>query len=451
MPNIIAYIALILWPIAAKKILNRFDLTTGVILALVIPYLLLPVKTTIDLPLIPALDKHLIPALSAFFWLWFSSNRPVIFPQSRIICLAYITLILTPIGTIYLNQENLHYGDRTLGAMGFKDFVNITLNNFAFFIVPMVLGFNYLNTEKSHRQFLIVIAFAGLAYSLPVLWEIRMSPQLHSKLYGFFPHDFRQQIRQGGFRAVVFLGHGLLVAIFLAMSFLAIATLLKEKIKIFRIPNLYLFLYMLGVIIISKSLGALVFAMVLCPLIFFFSTRWQVTLSAIIVTIVAIYPGIRNNKVVPIESIVPLFAQYDVDRADSLNFRFQNENILLDKANERAFFGWGSWGRNRVYDEITGKDLSITDGEWIIYYGIFGWLGYLSIFGLLCLPILILRRAAKKYKCPLSQPTATLCLILAMNLLDILPNASLSTLSCLLSGAILGRAIAIKKGHLNPQ
>lgn len=63
-------------------------------------------------------------------------------------------------------------------------------------------------------RFLVI---AGLIYTVPMLYEIRMSPQLHTIFYGYFPHSFGQQARGGGFRPVVFMGHGLLVG-FLRLS-----------------------------------------------------------------------------------------------------------------------------------------------------------------------------------------------------------------------------------------
>ena len=71
------------------------------------------------------------------------------------------------------------------------------------------------------------------------------------------------------------------------------------------------------------------------------------------------------------------------DRARSLEFRFINEDRLLGRASERPLAGWGRFGRNRVYDEEGGYDVSVTDGRWIIVLGQFGILGFIAEFGLL--------------------------------------------------------------------
>ena len=36
-------------------------------------------------------------------------------------------------------------------------------------------------------------------------------------------------------------------------------------------------------------------------------------------------------------------------RADSLDYRFENDDLLIAKALQQPIFGWGGWGRNRVY------------------------------------------------------------------------------------------------------
>ena len=113
-------------------------------------------------------------------------------------------------------------------------------------------------------------------------------------------------------------------------------------------------------------------------------------------------------------------------------------------ASEKPLFGWGIWGRNQLYD-ADGKTISITDGRWIIVIGIFGWCGYIVEFGLLALPILLLARQARRLpEDALSPYAAALALLLAINMIDLLPNATLTPLTWLLAGALVGYAEALK-------
>jgi hypothetical protein len=124
------------------------------------------------------------------------------------------------------------------------------------------------------------------------------------------------------------------------------------------------------------------------------------------------------------------------DRALSFLSRVQNEDQLLAKANQKPLFGWGTWGRNRIYDAETGRDLSVTDGTWIIQYGMFGWLGYLSLFGLFAVGAVRAARAVGSQMGSENIVLAGLSLVLAANVVDLLPNSDLTSLTFLLAGSI---------------
>src|SRR5439155_21163091 len=69
----------------------------------------------------------------------------------------------------------------------------------------------------------------GLVY-VPLCWfEVRMSPQLHVWVYGVRHHAFVQQMRDGGYRPMVFMQHGLMVAMWMAMTSLIGCWLWKAK------------------------------------------------------------------------------------------------------------------------------------------------------------------------------------------------------------------------------
>ena len=41
----------------------------------------------------------------------------------------------------------------------------------------------------------------------------------------------------------------------------------------------------------------------------------------------------------------------DRDRAESFDFRLDNDNLLIGKAMKRPLFGWGGGGRSRIVYE----------------------------------------------------------------------------------------------------
>ena len=88
----------------------------------------------------------------------------------------------------------------------------------------------------------------------------------------------------------------------------------------------------------------------------------------------------------------------------------------------------------------------MTDGRWTITLGQFGLFGFLAEFGLLALTVF---RAASTLRFAESERDSVflgaLALIIAINMIDLLPNASLSPWTWLLAGALLGRAEALRK------
>ena len=203
--------------------------------------------------------------------------------------------------------------------------------------------------------------------------------------------------------------------------------------------------YLSGVLVLCKTLGALVYGAALVLLVRFTRPQLQLRIALVLVAIALLYPTLRAADLFPTRSLVELAQAIDPDRAQSLQFRFANEDQLLDRAWQRFLFGWGRFGRNRVYDEESGRDLSVTDGRWIITMGQFGFIGFLAEFGLLALAV---ARAAQAAKFADERRgaglLAALALIVAINVVDLLPNASLSPWTWLLAGALLGRAEALR-------
>jgi hypothetical protein len=162
----------------------------------------------------------------------------------------------------------------------------------------------------------------------------------------------------------------------------------------------------------------------------------QMLAAASLAAIVLVYPMLRGVDLIPTERLVSIAEMVDESRAGSLQYRFDNEDMLLQRANERPLFGWGSWGRNRVFDDA-GRDISTTDGAWIITIGSYGWIGYLAQFGLLSGVLLLLVFQRRSYE--ISSVTAILMLVLAASLIDLLPNSFLSPIVLLMAGALWGR------------
>src|SRR5690606_9929302 len=110
----------------------------------------------------------------------------------------------------------------------------------------------------------------------------------------------------------------------------------------------------------------------------------------------------------------------------------------------RPLFGWGEWNRNHVFD-ADGTMLTVTDGEWITVMSSRGVIGFAGRFGLLLLAVLRAAQAARRAANQGAEGPAALlftgaALMLAVNMVDLVPNATMTPLTWLLAGALLGAA-----------
>ena len=432
MPNTVAYLALLLWPAFTLGLFASMRPTPALIWSLLGGYLFLPVNIAFDFPGVPALDKTTIPSISALVGALIFAKGPVVRPPREWWLVALMALyIISPIFTVLTNGDLLMFGSVLLP--GLKPYDAFSASAYKCIdVIPFMLGYSMLRTTHAQETFLRTLVIAVLGYSLLMLIEVRLSPQLHTWIYGFFPDSFGQQVRGGGYRPVVFLGHGLLVAILTAMTIVATAYLAQRRATIFGVSAWAWLAYLVVVMILCRSLGALIlsaaalFTMIIIP------RKGLRLICALMAIVVLLYPVLRGVDIVPVQALSDQIAMVNEERADSLQIRIDNENQLLERANQRPWFGWGGFGRNRVYDEYTGKDVSITDGTWVIIIGSNGWAGYIATFGLLCLPMVAAwRRGAR-----LTPPSAALSFILAVNLLDLLPNSSLTPLTWLMAGTL---------------
>jgi hypothetical protein len=444
-PNLIAYLVLLAWPFVAWQLYRRLDPARALIWTILAGYLILPPATKIDFPVVPDFDKDTLPALTALaLSLFLLRDRVSLLPSSITGRILILLFILSPFVTVLANTDPIRIRAGDISGMRIYDSVAAVANHIIY-ALPLFLGRRYLATPQAARALLMALVAAGLAYSLPMLIESRLSPQMNVWVYGFFQHDFFQTIRQGGYRPVVFLPHGLWVAMFTLMCLAASAVFLRLGPAEARPKQLMIFLYLLVLLVICKSAGVLVYAMAMLPLILLAPRRLQLLAAAVVAVVVMTYPLLRGAHLVPLDRILEFAQNLSPDRAWSLQFRIENEEILLAHASERPWFGWGGYGRNFTYDAITGQRLNIADGAWIIQIGTYGWLGYIVEFGLLCLPLWLLGREAVAQPSRAFSPELTgLAMIFAFNMLDLLPNGTLVPLSWLIAGSLLGQAEALR-------
>ena len=452
--NLFAYVVLFMWPIFSIWLYKTKTIQVASIWTILGGFMVLPAGTFVDFPLIPPLGKNSIPALAAIIGCWQVKRRKITyFSNKGFINILVVFMFVGPLLTVLLNGDRVIVGGRILPGLNFHDAISTTIPKILY-ITPFFIGRQFFRTYEDQLLTFKILVVAGLVYSLPMLLEIRISPQLHTWVYGYFPHSFLQQARDGGFRPVVFMGHGLWVAFFTACVLLASAVLWKRREKIRKFSPSMVSYYLLILLVLCKSMASLVYGVFALVVIKSMTYKMQLRIAVVLAILALSYPTMSILKLFPHQKVAEVATStMGAERSESLVYRFNNEHILLDHARKRFFFGWGGWGRNRVYDDETGNDISVTDGRWIITFGVSGFLGFIAEFGLLGITIFRARIASKLIKS--SQELALLAahaLLIGIIMIDQLPNASLAPWLWLLAGILLGRSEDImskKKAPIN--
>lgn len=305
--------------------------------------------------------------------------------------------------------------------------------------LPYFIGRLYFSDAEGMRELAIGLLLGAIVYTPLALFEIRMSPQLHNWVYGYFPSRFTHSMRFGGFRPIVFMQSGLMVGFFLAAGSLVGAWMYVSGAlrRFWGVELLGPVIVLLITTVLAKALGAIGLLIVgLGSLTLVKGTRWRIAIWIMVLTPL-IYIGVRSTGLWSGEHAVNAVAVATEARAQSLEFRFEHETELAARAWERPVFGWGRWGDARIRNDA-GKDLSVTDGLWIITFGNEGLFGLASVVAFLMLPSLLLL-----IRCPPgwwyraeTAPAAALAVIPLMFAVDSLLNAMVNPVWPLVIGAL---------------
>ncbi len=329
-------------------------------------------------------------------------------------------------------------------GLGAYDGLSSTLYQSEKWGIPYYFARVYFKDADSIKMLAFTIFIGTLVY-IPFCWfELIMSPQLHRLTYGFHQSDFIQTLRDGGgFRPMVYMEHGLMTAMWMVLgAFLGIWMIVIDVMpkKIMHIPSLYLLLLLIFTNIMMRSMGA-VSLFIIALLVLYLSSKTKTTFLVMILLFVPLlYIFTRTTGIWDGRNLSDAVSQqYSSDRSQSLQFRFDNETILIQKALQGSFFGWGGYGRSRVYDE-TGKDISITDGLWIITFGGNGIYGLTMMVMAIQWPIIlfVMRVKPELWKTKTWGISAVIATFLGIFMIDNLLNSMINPIYLLCSGSIVG-------------
>ena len=333
--------------------------------------------------------------------------------------------------------------------LGLYDGISETLYQAVAYGGPYFLGRIYLNNLDSLRKLATGIFISGLIYVPLCLYEIRFSPQLHRIIYGYHGNpQFGQTIRYGGFRPTVFMRHGLSVGMWMMAATLIGIWFWKTGViqRVYGIHIHWLVGILLITFILTKSTGA--YGLLLMGIVFLFMA-WQFRTSLAFVLLICamvfyLQQSVSANSNITEQIVTTLSNVFPEDRIQSLEYRFSNEEILTEKAKEKMIFGWGGWGRNRVFEYDNDGyyvDVSTTDSLWILAFGRNGVVGLISVFGSIFIPAIsfaLLCFPAQTWHHRKVAPAAVMTIIIVLYAFDCLLNNQFNPVFILATGGIAG-------------
>jgi hypothetical protein len=440
-PNALAYLALILCPFVSVALVGLIR-SPAVAVAIIIlaGQMFLPPKISLDIPLFHP-GKDVLPALGALVGcLIFRTRRFAGSKPWRGYDLFIVLQMVGFLGTYLTNRDPIRYGPVTLPGLTFYDFFASSVNTALYFWPPFFLGRTLFRTSKDLRKLFTILAAAGVIYSPFLIIEMLMSPQLNRWIYGFHQSEFIQTIRAGGYRPKTFMRHGLTVSLFVLFTVLAAAALSRIKQRVLGFGATTVAVYLLVVLIFCKSLGAMLYAAITLPFMWWTSVRRQTQYAAILAVVLFSYPVCRAAGLVPIEEINSFtLVHFGEDRAGSLGMRLREEGYVVTRALDRIVFGWGGYARPMRHDPYTGENVAVIDGLWALQIGGQGAVGYIGLFGMLVLATWRARGTVTRITDSRDRTlVACLALMSAVFILDLIPNSGKDPYLFLLVGALVG-------------
>lgn len=412
----------------------------AVAILLVYGAILLPELEFFAIKVLPDMDKDTITCAWAFFpaLIWCGTRlRRASLGKAPWFFLGLI--ILVDVGRAATNPDALVIGGRFIAPIAIHTALTFIMEDFLLIFVPYFLGAALFNERDTLRDFLRIFCGAGLVYVPLIALELRFSPQMHAWVYGYLQHTWLQVMRDGGYRPMVFMHHGLAVALFMATCGLIAFGLARAREKVWRFRAFPVALLFTLVLSLSHSLGALLLLLCLAPVVWLTSARTQLRVAVLLGLLVMFYPMLRAYDLFPTKLLVDTAHSISEDRAGSIAFRFENEDIVLQRAFERPLFGWGGFDRIFVFDEESGDEVSTLDGAWLITYAASGALGFIAKFGLLVWPIWLAFKRVRRIPTKADQLlVAAVGVVTAMVIVDLLPNGMFTYFPHLFAGTLLG-------------
>ncbi|MBM9605766.1 hypothetical protein, partial [Desulfopila inferna] len=312
------------WPIVSLLLFFCCRPRSAVLISLLSGWLLLP-QFSFLLPGIPNYTRTAAVVLGILLGVIIFDPGQLAQIRLRFFDIPIIALCMCPMASSLSN------------GLGIYDGISAAYTNTINYGIPYIIGRTYFSEPKSMREFAKGLVIAVLCYTPLILYEYRMSPQLHKIIYGFMQTHFHMVLRLGWYRPMVFLRHGLELGTLVSGATLT-AFWLRRTRSVARYGWLSagsaaLFLFV--ILLLCRALNGYVTFIIGIIVLFAISILKIRTVAFLLVLLPMIY---IQGRIVMDWDAAPLIGAAElinVSRARSLESRVCHESALIDKALRR--------------------------------------------------------------------------------------------------------------------
>lgn len=436
----IAYLALLVFvpfTIVAYQRLNGAAATSLVVLS---GMLFLPMGVALDLPAMPPMGRDYITYLAAL-------AAAILFHRNQIIAtrpgsgpeLLLVAVFFANIATALMNSNPMMDEGRLEDGLGPYWVIVRTSEDCLELAIPFFVGRAMFRTVEDVLTLFKYMLFTGLVYAGLIFIEFVMSIPFRVWQFSFLLYDIpiRPNFRWGFMRPVVFMG-GLAASCHMAMVAIAAGAFCKARIRLGWLrPGLVRGLVLTG-LVLTLTVAGNVYGWAYTVLFKFLRARVVALAAMGLTTFVLIYPMLRMSDMFPYEVLVDFAAQYEPERARSLEGRFLEEEHVMSQIDGRLWVGWGNIQRTPGAETFGQGEVGL-DGWWVIQLGSRGLIGVMLFYLVLAIPVFRAWSRGRSGRTNLFVLlTAAIMAMISLRMADLIINGWWNSLPVFLAGALYG-------------
>jgi hypothetical protein len=457
MKIVLAYLTFVGFVPFAFLMFQRLPKAQAAAVSVLVGSILLPEKIAIDLPAVPPIDKEYLTYLTTLAAAFIYQRTAILRAgPGRGLELVLIFLFITNVGTAQMNGQPMMDEGKLEDGLGFYWLIAATADDLLTLAIPFFIGRALFTSLDDLYVFMRTLVIAATGYTVLVTIEVLMNIpfkvwQLSQVLFGL---PARVNMRWGMAQPVVFFDNGLALATFMAVALIASAAIVKaglplprvgRKLGIPKIGSRTARNVLTAGLLMSRNVAGVVYGMSFLLAYLFGRPRLVLLAGVSLITLGCAYPSLRMMDLFPYEAIVEFAAQYDEERAYSLEGRFLEEEQVLSQIGDRLWLGWGNIMRVPGAESFGKGEIGL-DGWWTIRLGVSGILGVALYYVIFAVPVLrTVRRIGLAERRGGILIGGLVCMI-SIRMIDLIINGWWNCLPLFLCGVLMGVTGNLKRG-----